>query len=127
VAAESGSGHAYVARLRRDRAARDDAQRIARETARAIHHGLVEQAAGAKILRRPTRELAPDADQLVLNGAYLVDTERASEFRALAEELGKRHCPEGMRIEITGPWPPFSFIAQPADERQPSRADLRGR
>jgi gas vesicle protein GvpL/GvpF len=49
-----------------------------------------------------------------------VDSDRAAEFRALAAELGEGHRVRGLRLEVTGPWPPYSFVADPADERAPS-------
>jgi Gas vesicle synthesis protein GvpL/GvpF len=103
------SGHAYLARKRRDRHAREEARRIAHEAARAVHTGLGAQAAAATVLRAPPRELSGDPGELVLNGAYLVDRARADEFRALAERLGEGQRPRGLRLEVTGPWPPYSF------------------
>jgi hypothetical protein len=121
----SGAGHAYVSRLRRDRVARDEAQRMTREAARTLHRGLAAHAAGAKILRNPPRELSGGDGETVFNGAYLVDRERATEFRAVATDLGEHHSPHGMRVEITGPWPPYSFVGERTDERRSSRAGVR--
>lgn len=44
---------------------------------------------------------------MVLNGTYLVDDDRADEFAAVVEDLGKQF--PGIRLELTGPWPPYSF------------------
>lgn len=117
-----GSGHAYVARVRHERVTRDEVRRIAREAAQAVHRALGERAVAARVLRKPPRELSGDAGELVLNGAYLVERECAAEFRALASDLGERHRDRGLRLEITGPWPPYSFVA---DERRPARARVR--
>jgi Gas vesicle synthesis protein GvpL/GvpF len=107
----ASSGHAYVARVRQDRLAREEARRIAREAAEAVHRGLGAHAVAARVLRTPPRELSGEAGALVLNGAYLVDRDRAAEFRALAVELGERQRERGLRLEITGPWAPYSFVA----------------
>lgn len=45
-------------------------------------------------------------DWLVLNGTYLVDA-GAGEFSAAVAELD-RAVPD-IRLELTGPWPPYSF------------------
>jgi hypothetical protein len=119
------SGRAYVDRLRRDRAARSDAQRIARAAAQEIHRGLAAHAVAAKVLRKPARELSEDAGELVFNGAYLVADDQLPEFRTAVTELGNRHSARGMRLEMTGPWPPYSFVAERADERRQSRAGVR--
>jgi hypothetical protein len=44
---------------------------------------------------------------LVLNAAYLLNSDRAGEFTAIAQALGRVH--EGLRADLTGPWPPYSF------------------
>jgi hypothetical protein len=125
LAASPGSGRAHLDRVRRDRVAREEVQRIARNAAQAVHRELRSQAAAARALRAPPRELSGESGALVLNGAYLVDRDRAAEFRALATELGERQRAHGMRLEITGPWPPYSFVGDTTDEREPSRARVR--
>jgi hypothetical protein len=44
---------------------------------------------------------------LVLNAAYLLDSDRAGEFAAVARALARAH--DGVRADLTGPWPPYSF------------------
>jgi hypothetical protein len=44
---------------------------------------------------------------LVLNAAYLVLSDRAGEFTAVARALTRAH--QGMGAGLTGPWPPYSF------------------
>ena len=51
---------------------------------------------------------------MFLNGAYLVAADREGEFRAALEELEKEHGPRGASYELTGPWPPYNFVDEPA-------------
>jgi hypothetical protein len=44
---------------------------------------------------------------MILNVAYLIDDDRADAFAAAADELRARLS--GVRIELTGPWPAYSF------------------
>ena len=122
---DAQSGRAYVDRLRRDRAARSDAQRTTRAAAREIHRDLAARAVATRVLRKPARELSDGGGELVLNGAYLVDADHVAEFRAAVKELGDRYGAGGMRLEITGPWPPYSFVAEHTDERRQSGAGVR--
>jgi hypothetical protein len=46
-------------------------------------------------------------EQLVLNAAYLLNSDRADEFGAVARALERANG--GVRAEVTGPWPPYSF------------------
>lgn len=43
----------------------------------------------------------------MLNAAYPVPRERSAELVALAERHGSRVA--GVRVEVTGPWAPYSF------------------
>jgi hypothetical protein len=45
---------------------------------------------------------------MVLNGVYLLDTERAGEFAGIVSRLTQEHA--GLRADVTGPWPPYSFV-----------------
>jgi hypothetical protein len=54
-------------------------------------------------------ELAGAPETMVLNGTYLVEDARWAEFAAAARELASQ--PPGVRLELTGPWPPYSFTA----------------
>jgi hypothetical protein len=44
---------------------------------------------------------------LVLSAAYLLNSDRAGEFAAVARALAGTYT--GMRADLTGPWPPYSF------------------
>lgn len=44
---------------------------------------------------------------LVLNAAYLLNRDRAGEFAAVARALARSQ--RGLRADLTGPWPPYSF------------------
>ena len=59
--------------------------------------------------RQTAAEPSPDGPEnwLVLNAAYLLNSERAEEFAAVARALAGTQ--RGMRADLTGPWPPYSF------------------
>jgi hypothetical protein len=44
---------------------------------------------------------------MVLNSAFLVDDRRMAEFRQLVTELGGQR--PDIQLDLTGPWPPYSF------------------
>jgi hypothetical protein len=107
-----GAGAAYLSRRRAQLAARDDRQLRAAERGAAIHAELSVLASAAR--RHPLQDQPPAATagheaagQMVLNGAYLVPSAGAAQFataaRAIVADL------VGFRLEVTGPWPPYSF------------------
>ena len=61
----------------------------------------------------------------VLNDAYLVPDSYAEPFRAAIEEAVGGFT--GIRVEVTGPWAPYSFAMPPAERRQNSATgEVRG-
>lgn len=48
-------------------------------------------------------------DKMILNAAFLVERERASQFEKKVQEIAGKY--EGrLRFLFTGPWPPYNFI-----------------
>lgn len=76
--------------------------REAQLAAREMHTPLAALAA-ASVVR--DRAAAP----AILVASYLVDADAVEHFRGLAEGIAARH--KTMQIHLTGPWPPYSFVA----------------
>jgi hypothetical protein len=106
----ANGGGAYFDRKRRERDAREEALQVVDDAVARAHEQLETVAVDAVVNRPQNRELVRYEGEMVLNAAYLVDDERAEEFatvvRALEDELAER----GMRLELTGPWPPYNFV-----------------
>lgn len=105
-AAES-PGRAYLQRRQETRRTR---QRIHRDVAAVVER--VAEAAGtvaeARVSHRPQQgELATGLGENVTNDGYLVPVERGEEFRELVARQAEGV--PGARIELTGPWAPYSF------------------
>ncbi|MFD0273444.1 GvpL/GvpF family gas vesicle protein [Kitasatospora sp. NPDC127111] len=110
-------GTAYL--LRR-RAARDRTAQVledAVERARRVHQALSAFAGEAAEHPLQPPEATGIRDPMLLNGAYLVDRSRADELARLVADLRDTHAGV-LRVELTGPWPPYSFVDLPiaADE-----------
>lgn len=102
----TGPGTAYLNRLRNRQQHEDQAREAAFRWAEEVHEALRELSRSARVHPPQNRELAGYTGTMVLNGAYLVDVGRAAEFAAAVEEWGQ--VATG-RLELTGPWPPYSF------------------
>ena len=48
---------------------------------------------------------------LLLDLAVLVGAEAEAAFLATAAELRQRLEPDGLEVEVSGPWPPYSFAS----------------
>lgn len=101
-------GLAYLRRRRAQLTAQtQDLERAARDAA-AVHTALAGCAAITRRHAPQDRRLSGADTAMVLNGAYLVDGARLAEFTELVATLPRRH--PAVRLELTGPWPPYSFV-----------------
>ena len=57
------------------------------------------------------KELSERNDEMILNATFLVSKDRAVDIASTAMKQKKKNTELGFDIEITGPWPPFSFIS----------------
>jgi hypothetical protein len=108
---DQGTGAAYFTRRRRERQGRTRAQEVARGLARHLHDALAAVAERATLLalREPGAD-EPQEQSMVLNGAFLVAEERLGALHETAARFSEDHEDEGFRVEVTGPWPPYSFV-----------------
>ncbi len=85
-----------------------DAVEQAEDVADAIDAALSDFAVDSR--RQPAEDprLTERAEWLVLNGAYLLHADMATEFAAVAHTLTGAGV--GMRAEVNGPWPPYTFV-----------------
>ncbi|WP_217208273.1 GvpL/GvpF family gas vesicle protein [Streptomyces sp. AC550_RSS872] len=112
-----GTGRAYLRRRRQHRQAREETWRAAEEAVRRTE----QRARGLAVERarhRPQQgTLARLPGENVANDAYLVPRHAAEEFRDrmlhAADDL------PGVRVDVTGPWAPYSFTTPLEGVRQP--------
>ena len=115
AAQEPGSGLAYLRRRRDQLAAGREARTVAVTGARAVHAGLAGKAAAAMVRPPQSAQLSRIRRPMLLNAAYLLDVSDGTGFTAAVAAEATAH-PE-LRIELTGPWPPYSFAGDDNDGR----------
>ena len=108
---DPGAGRAYLAQKKGQGRRRDDVLRAAAAAAEVVHRDLFALASDAAVL--PTRDRGGSARgwHLALNAAYLVPNADTGAFQARVDALAQRYRPQGLRIDLTGPWPPYNFSA----------------
>jgi hypothetical protein len=47
---------------------------------------------------------------LLLDAAFLVRRRKSAGFRRTVAQRAQELAPQGYRVSITGPWPPYSFM-----------------
>jgi hypothetical protein len=111
--AKEEGGLAYLARRRQQLAAREEARGLTAQLVDQVDGALRVVAVDAVRLPAQNRELSGHSGDMVLNAAYLVCD--PAELRECVEALQQRHEAQGVRIELTGPWPPYNFVTSAAE------------
>lgn len=111
AADDLGPGRAYLRARRAQRQSRDVSHQAAREAAERVEAIGRAMAAGQARHRVQQGELASGAGENVVNDAYLVARETAEDFRGRV--LRAADGLPGVRIDVTGPWAPYSFATLP--------------
>ncbi|WP_432147384.1 GvpL/GvpF family gas vesicle protein [Streptomyces sp. bgisy029] len=104
-----GAGLAYLNRKRGLHERRERRREQALSVAEAVDAELRDLAAASRRLRTHGAVPGGDGRVHVLNATYLVAEERAGELAEHVRRLGER---TGARIELTGPWVPYSFVGE---------------
>ena len=81
----------------------------------AVHADLTARAAAARLHPPRSARLSGIRRPMLLNAAYLLNPADSVTFTAAVAGQATAH-PE-LRVELTGPWPPYSF-AGPADDEE---------
>ncbi|WP_369373757.1 GvpL/GvpF family gas vesicle protein [Streptomyces sp. cg36] len=113
--AAPGNGRGFLRRRLAQRQAREDVWRRAGVVSRSLHRELSGRAEAERLHRPQSARLSGQPGENVLNAVYLVPRERSAEFVAAVEHLAPRDG--GVRVELTGPWAPYSFAGDAAGER----------
>lgn len=108
-------GQRYLLERKADEVRGAELRRVGAEAAREAFEtmsALGERAVRDALPAAPTG--ARPAGVAVLDASFLVRRDRVDAFRAAAMELAARFEPRGLRVELSGPWPPYHFVREDA-------------
>ena len=60
--------------------------------------------------KRSVTEPPDSRSRLLLDAAFLVPRAKADRFRKSVEERARKIAPQGYALQLSGPWPPYSFV-----------------
>jgi Gas vesicle synthesis protein GvpL/GvpF len=104
----SGAGLAYLKRRRTQLSAARESKTTAINIAQAVHADLTAKASDTRLHPPQSPQLSGIRQPMLLNAAYLLDAADGVSFTAAVAGQATAH-PE-LLIELTGPWPPYSFV-----------------
>ncbi|WP_371502844.1 GvpL/GvpF family gas vesicle protein [Kitasatospora sp. NBC_00374] len=114
VASGLSPGRDYLRRRRAQRDEQQDAYRAAERTAERVETAARAHAVGRVRHRIQEGELAAGPGVNISNDAYLVPVDHTEQF--LADVTRSADGLPGVRVEVTGPWAPYSFAVAPQSE-----------
>ena len=102
-------GRAYLERRQVQQDIAAEAKAMVAEAARRTHTRLLERSVAGAVSRPHSRELSGRTEDMFLNAAYLVPAGDDS-LRGEIAALQLAYAPLSVSFEVTGPWPPYSFV-----------------
>jgi hypothetical protein len=109
----AASGRDYLRRRLAATRTRDDVCERAAGFAERLDARLSRYAEDRRLHRPQDARLSGEAGQNVLNVSYLLPAADAGAFARHARGGGPDGAGPGVRVELTGPWAPYSFAALP--------------
>ncbi len=116
--AQAGAGgkSAGTAFLLRKKLEQDASRELAGRLREEMDTVFAELAAGAsEAVRREPAASPESGGRLLLDAAFLVPRERGADFEAIVERCARRLAPRACDVTLTGPWPPYNFLAEAAE------------
>jgi len=101
------SGAAYLMRKKREDHERASRSAHVAALAGSVHGQLSEASVASRRLPAQDARLTGFEGDMVLNGAYLVEADDATQFEARVSALQSEH--PDCQVSVSGPWPPYSF------------------
>jgi hypothetical protein len=74
-----------------------------------IFQELGKDAYEAKLNKTLPQKLTGKKKEMILNTVYLVEREKVARFCNQGKRLIKKYASMGLDLEVSGPWPPYSF------------------
>ncbi|WP_455360420.1 GvpL/GvpF family gas vesicle protein [Streptomyces sp. SYSU K21746] len=115
------TGRDYLRRRLQERQSREGDWARADALSNHLHAELGRHAEAGRLHRPQNAEISGEPGVNVLNAAYLVPRESCEAFVGHLERLNPQR--PGIRVELTGPWAPYSFADVPGLPEQASRAE----
>ena len=107
-AEQSGPGRAYLLRKQQDRLRESEAARLANEILDGILDSLKSVSSRMQVDTLPPGQAGSPV--LSLKSAFLVERAEVGTFQGAVHHLQELHGAAGFRLEVSGPWPPYSFV-----------------
>jgi Gas vesicle synthesis protein GvpL/GvpF len=115
-AEDASDGTQWMLRRRQASQKREHARLLRANIAAEIDNDLSPHARET-VIRACSRQGDPAA--VAFDAVYLVPRSAQNRFHEAVDAVAARHADEGLRMEVTGPWPPYHFVQIPTEDVGP--------
>ncbi len=102
-------GVAYLLERKMEEELKDNVLTRLAEVSEAIFHKLGKVAYEGKLNKTLPQKLTGKKKEMILNTVYLVEREKVATFCQQGKRLMEQYSVMGLDLEVSGPWPPYSF------------------
>jgi len=106
----SSPGKAFLLRRKKTDLIENEVNRLTKTYGQEFYDEINKLCEASALNNLLPKELTGRDDMMILNVAFLVRKNKVDEFSAAIKSLKLKYNELGFDIELTGPWPPFSFI-----------------
>jgi hypothetical protein len=106
----SSPGKAFLLKRKKNELIENEMDRICKSYGQKYYNEFKKLSVSTILNNLLPKEFTGREDSMILNAAFLVSKKKVTEFRNTVDLIRKEDGDSGFFIEITGPWPPFSFI-----------------
>ena len=103
-------GAAYLLGRKMEEELKDNVVARLAEVTEVIFQELGKDAYEAKLNKTLPQKLTGKKKEMILNTVYLVEREKVAHFCKQGKRLIQKYTSMGLDLEVSGPWPPYSFI-----------------
>lgn len=107
---DSSPGKAFILKRKKTELIENEMDRLCKKSGQEFYDTFNNLSEATNLNNLLPKEFTGRADSMILNATFLVKKEKVSAFTKTSETLQIKNKNSGFFIEMTGPWPPFSFI-----------------
>ncbi len=107
----SSPGKAFLLKRKKTEFVENEMDRICKKYGQIYYDKFKNLSDSANLNNLIPKEITGRKDTMILNANFLVRKNKAEKFKDMIYKLNKQDENSCLFIDVTGPWPPFSFVS----------------
>jgi hypothetical protein len=107
----SSPGRAFLLKKKKNETVEREIDLLYKNYSQLLFNEISQFSSRAVITNLLPKDFTGRDEDMILNAAFLVLTGHVKDFGSTIYQLKQKYAPIGIEMEVTGPWPPFSFTS----------------